>query len=75
MQITVVAVVCHALANITTSVCHEEIVTKQDMSIMSCMVGQPQIALWKEHTIYRGEQWTIARIKCIPGDYEPKDSV
>jgi hypothetical protein len=23
--------------------------------------------------IFRGEQWTIGRLKCVPGDYAPKD--
>jgi hypothetical protein len=26
-------------------------------------------------TIFRGEQWTIANIKCVPGDYVVKDAI
>lgn len=74
MQITVVVVVCHALAGISSPVCREEIVARID-AIQACMIGQPAIADWKSHSIYNGPQWTIARIKCVPGDYQLKDSI
>jgi len=81
MQITVVALMCHTLgATITQSVhtvpeptCREEIVAKQDMTMQACLLSQPALADWKEKSIYRGVQWKIARIKCVPGDYVPKD--
>jgi hypothetical protein len=73
MQITVVAVMCHALGAIPQPVCREEIVVKDDMPMQACFLSQPALAEWKEHSIFRGEQWTIGRIKCVPGDYAPKD--
>jgi hypothetical protein len=33
---------------------------------------QPALADWKAHSIYRGDQWKIGRIKCVPGDYAIK---
>lgn len=76
MQITVVAVVCHTLAALPNSpVCHEEIIVKDDMSMEACMIAQPAVADWKEHSIYRGPQWSIARVKCIPGEYVPRDAI
>lgn len=74
MQITVVAVMCHALAPITAPVCREEIVARTD-TMQSCTLGQPAIADWKEHSIFRGPQWTVGRIRCIPGDYQPRDAI
>ena len=73
MQITVVAVICHDLGTISQPVCREEIVVKQDMAMQACFLSQPALSEWKEHSIFRGEQWTIGRIKCVPGDYAPKD--
>jgi hypothetical protein len=29
----------------------------------------------KTDRIYRGDQWRIGRIKCVPGDYVPKERV
>lgn len=74
MQITIVALMCHVLMGITTPVCHEEIVVKDAMPMQGC-ISQAAIADWKEKSIFRGEQWHIARIRCIPGDYQPKDAV
>lgn len=71
MTITLVVSLCHALAGIP-AVCHEEIVTKID-SIQACMLSQPALAEWKAHSIYASEQWTIGRIKCVPGSYTVKD--
>jgi hypothetical protein len=33
------------------------------------------LAEWKERSIYRGDQWWISRIKCVPGDYVPKERI
>ena len=30
---------------------------------------------WEERSVYRGDQWMISRIKCLPGDYVPKERV
>ena len=83
MQMTVVAVMCHTIyAAITQSVgilpdpvCREVIVIKDDMSMQSCMLSQPALADWKERSIYRGASWWISRIKCLPGNYVPKERV
>lgn len=74
MITTVVAVLCHSLAGIP-AVCHEEIVAQQNMPMQQCMMGQPELADWKEKSRFRGEQWHIARIRCIPGDYQVKDAI
>ena len=77
MLITIVASLCHSLAGIPADipVCHEEIVAQQVMPMQACMMGQPEIADWKEKSIYRGDQWTISRIRCIPGEYQVKDAI
>ena len=83
MQMTVVAVMCHTIgATITQSVatpaspvCREVIVIQDDMPMQSCMLSQPALADWKERSIYRGEQWLISRVKCVPGDYAPKERI
>lgn len=75
MKITVVALLCHSLAGISQPVCREEIVVEQDMSLQACIFSQAALADWKERTIYRGPQWSIQRIKCVPGDYVLKDAI
>jgi hypothetical protein len=75
MKITVAALLCHALAGIPQPVCREEIVTKQDMPMQACIFSQAALAQWKEASIYRGSAWTVGRIRCVPGDYEPKDAI
>jgi hypothetical protein len=72
MQITVVALMCHSLANISQPVCREEIVVKDEMPMQACMLSQPALAEWKANSIYRSDQWKIGRIKCVPGDYAIK---
>jgi hypothetical protein len=83
MQITVVAVMCHTLGAFFPEavgtrpdpVCREVIIIKDDMPMQVCMLSQPALADWKERSIYRGDQWRISRIKCVPGDYVPKERV
>jgi hypothetical protein len=75
MQITVIALMCHTLGTIPAPVCREEIVVKQDMPMQACFLSQPAIVQWKEASIYSGDQWTVARIRCIPGDYVLKDAI
>lgn len=83
MQITVVAVLCHTLGAIKPEfvdtspdpVCREIIVIKSDMPMQACMLSQPALADWKERSIYHGDQWWISRIKCVPGEYVPKERV
>ena len=75
MQITVVALICHTLASIPQPVCREEIVVKDEMPMQACMLSQPAIADWKRRSIFSGDQWTVARIKCVPGDYVVKGAI
>jgi hypothetical protein len=83
MQITVVAVMCHTLGAFFPEAvgtrpdpaCREVIVVKDEMPMQFCMLFQPAPADWKERSIYRGDQWRISRIKCVPGDYVPKERV
>jgi len=83
MQITVVAVMCHTIGAFVAEsastapdlVCREVIVVKDDMPMQACMLSQPALAEWKDRSMYRGDQWRISRIKCVHGDYVPKDRV
>ena len=83
MQITVVAVMCHTIGAVSPQsvgtlpdpVCREVIVIQNDMPMQACMLSQPALADWKERSIYRGEQWRVSRIKCVPGDYVPKQRI
>jgi hypothetical protein len=83
MQITVVAVMCHTIGAVAPQsvgtlpdpVCREIIVIQNDMPMQACMLSQPALADWKERSIYRGEQWRVSRIKCVPGDYVPKQRI
>jgi hypothetical protein len=83
MQMTVVAVMCHTISATVTqsvgtlpdSICREVLVTKDDMTMQACMLSQPALAEWKERSMYRGDQWRISSIKCVPGDYVPKERI
>lgn len=75
MKITVAVILCHALAPIPSPVCREEVVVQQDMSMQACMMAQPAIADWKNHSIFRGDNWQVTRFKCVPGDYTPKEAI
>ena len=81
VQITVVVLMCHSVGALVPGfaggamqepACREVIVVKDDMPMQVCMISQPALADWKERSIYRGDQWRISRIKCVPGDYVPK---
>ena len=39
------------------------------------MLSQPALADWKANSIYKSDNWRIERIKCVPGDYVPKERV
>ncbi len=76
MMITVVALMCHTVAAVPAApLCHEEIIVQDDMPMQSCLIAQPAIADWKMKSKYQGDQWHIARIRCIPGDYVVKDAI
>jgi hypothetical protein len=76
-MMTVVALLCHMLADIAAPICHEVIVTRQEMTMQRCESGmQIGIANWKGQSIYKGDQWTVAEVQCIPGDdYQPRDAI
>lgn len=74
MIITLVVSMCHALAGITSPVCHEVIVIKDEMPMQACMLAQPALAGWKEKSIYAGKQWTLQGWKCVSGEYNVKDA-
>jgi hypothetical protein len=40
-----------------------------------CILSQAALADWKVRSIFRSEEWKIARIKCVPGDYQLKDAI
>ena len=84
MQITVVAVMCLVLGavvaegvgTLSEAVCREVIVVKQDMPMQACMLSQSALADWKANSIYKTDDWRVARIRCVPGgDYVPKERV
>jgi hypothetical protein len=76
MIVTVVAVLCHSLSGIPAPVCREEIVISDDMPMQACILSQPALADWKARSIYRSDEWTIQRIKCVLGsDYVVKDRI
>jgi hypothetical protein len=78
MLITVVVTLCHALAGIPGPVCREGIVTDSrtsEVTMMSCMLSQPALAKWKSESIYRGADWKISRITCLPGHYVIRSQV
>lgn len=74
MTITVVAVLCQALAGFPAPACHEEIVTKVD-SIQACMLFPADLAQWKMAGRFADDRWTISKVRCIYGSYEKRDAI
>lgn len=74
MQITVVAVMCHALASIPQPVCHEEIIVRSNR-IAVCVLASGVAEAWKRHSIYRADSWIMKDPRCVIGNYLPKDLV
>ena len=81
MQITVVVVMCHTVGAFVPEstapdpVCREVIVIKDDMPMQACILSQPALADWKDRSIYRRDSCWISRIRCVPGEYVPKERV
>ena len=77
MQISIIAVVCHALAGAPSDLCHEELITKTEMenSIIACALTQPALAEWKMNSKFAGDQWYVKRVRCVPGNYVLKDVI
>jgi hypothetical protein len=87
MYVTVIATLCKLIVPLATIAPNadctaeearvEEIVTDSTVDefadFFGCMVqGQIGAAKWKsENPLYHGDRWRIARIKCVPGRYEP----
>lgn len=74
MLITIVATLCHSLGTIPAPVCREEIIARTD-TMAACLFLQPALAEWKARSIYANEAWTVARVKCMPGDYQVRERV
>jgi hypothetical protein len=91
MYVTVIAVLCKlAVAHHTiepSGDCtpeeyrREQVVTDTDkdarVDLFACQMGsQIAIADWKQHhPTFFGAQWRVAKIKCVPGHYFPKDAI
>jgi hypothetical protein len=75
MKITVAVTLCHALAVGTPSTtCREEVVMESD-TMQACLLSQPAVAEWKDKTIFRADEWYVARIKCVIGGYSPREAI
>jgi hypothetical protein len=86
MFVTVVAVMCYLAVPRTIAadrdctdeeVGMEEIVTDSnftpELTFMGCQIGFAALAKWKgEHAIYHTDRWRVARVRCVPGHYEPR---
>lgn len=55
--------------------CHDDVLAQEDMPLQVCMLSQPQIAYWKEHSIYATPAWKVKRWRCIPGKYVVKEQI
>jgi hypothetical protein len=89
MMVTVVATLCNLLVTHPTlaperdctaeEASVEEIVTDSDrtegLSMFACQMGQAALAQWKEAGPYRSPHWRVARIMCVPGNYEIRGRV
>lgn len=73
MVVTIAVVLCHAVQGISAPVCHEEIVHIGE-SMQECILSQAALADWKQRSRFASGDWSIARIKCVPGTYEAKDA-
>lgn len=79
MILTIIAVMCQTIpalpAQNPIEVCHEEIVAQEDMPIQACFMAQPAVAEWKERSQFRSGDWTVARIRCLPGLVPKRDMI
>ena len=68
MQITILVKVCFALATVPS--CHETIASQAEGALgIGCLVAEAQtLTEWKQHSIYRGDQWTIEGVRCVAGN-------
>lgn len=83
MIITVAVTICHTLTATAgmpvpgpTDVCEERIIMKtDDTGSLTACINQPALADWKAKSLYAGEQWWIKKIRCVPGDYQPRNNI
>lgn len=64
----IVVTVCHV-----EGACREVVATEQAMP--ACIISPADLADWKEHSRYRGEQWTIGRVRCEGSGYRPREAI
>lgn len=77
MVVTIAATLCTLLNPVTTTdvlACHEEVLHRGD-SLQECVLSQAAVADWKDKSRFRGPDWTITRIRCVPGAYVDKDAL
>lgn len=75
MQISVVVKLCHSLPDIPALVCREESVYTDEMPMHACIFSQAAVADWKDHSIYKGDAWSVQGIKCAAPGYVLKDAI
>jgi hypothetical protein len=68
MFLAIVVTVCHIAGG-----CREVVAAQEQMP--ACIISQSAVADWKEHSLYRGDQWSISRMRCENGDYVAKDAI
>lgn len=81
MIVTIAATLCHMIAGVPDmddepeiEVCHEEVLTTVE-DLQACIVSQAGVADWKMKSRFRDDEWTISRIRCIPGTYFKRDAL
>ena len=75
MKLSVIVTLCHTLTGIPAPVCREEVVYTDDMSMEMCIFSQAAVAEWKDHSIYKADEWTVQGIKCAGSGYVIKDAI
>jgi hypothetical protein len=68
MLTAIVITICHIAGG-----CREVVAAQQD--IPACIISQAAVADWKEHSFYRGDRWSISRMRCEAAGYQPKDAI
>lgn len=57
------------------NLCHEEIIFQGEGSMQMCTLPMAAVADWKNKSRYASPDWTIGRVLCKPGRYNPKDVI
>jgi hypothetical protein len=78
-MISVVVTLCHLVTvdpqSTPITACFERVAGKNEISISACGLLMPGIADWKEKSRYASEDYFIATIRCVEGDYQSKDEL